>query len=290
MHKVECVHKGNNILGEMPVWSSRRKQLLWIDVRRPELYAYDPQNGNVQAWPMPQVIGSFCERRAGGLLLALKSGIHLFDMDSGACQMWLDPETHLPNNRLNDGKCDRQGRFIVGSMYDGTRLPTGTLYSVDGEKTVTEMIHGITIPNSLAWSPEGRKMYFADTPTLKIMAYDYDADTGALSNACVFRDMADHPGRPDGSTVDADGCVWNAEVHASRVVRYTPEGKIDRVIELPASGVTSCGFGGNRMDTLYITTARQNLSTDQLAQQPLAGALFALHVGEIGIQETPFLG
>src|SRR5690606_24757981 len=213
MYQVECIHKGKNTLGEMPDWSPRLGKLLWVDVRRPALYGYDPVTAQVREWLLPHLIGSFCEMTGGKLLLALKTGLHTFDLDSGELALWMDPEPSLAQNRLNDGKCDRQGRFWVGSMYDGKRLPTGTLYCVHPDKTYRETLTNITIPNSLAWSPDGRKMYFTDTPTLKIMSYDFDLSTGELSNPQVFRDMSDHAGRPAGSTVDADGCLWNAEVH-----------------------------------------------------------------------------
>jgi sugar lactone lactonase YvrE len=133
-------------------------------------------------------------------------------------------------------------------------------------------------------------MYFSDTPTLKIMAYDYDPGSASISGERLFADLSSHPGRPDGSTVDVDGCLWNAEVRGSRVVRYTPQGKVDRIVELPVSGVTSCAFGGAGMRTLYITTATQRLSEQELAREPLAGGLFAVDVGVAGLAETPFMG
>lgn len=290
MINVECVVRNGDTLGEVPVWSVRDRCLYWIDVRKPALQAYDPSTGAVTTHPMPELIGSYCEREAGGMLLALKSGLYLYDPGRRSLQPWLRVEPDLPNSRLNDGKCDRQGRFWVGSMNDGDRLPIGSLFRVDGNRDCRPFLSGITIPNSLAFSPDGKLMYFADTPTLKIMVYDFDTDTGTPYNGRVFRDMSLHPGRPDGATVDADGCLWSAEVHGSRVVRYTPVGDIDKVVELPVTGITSCGFGGDNFDTLYITTATQGLSEEQRAQQPLAGALFAANVGTKGVAEPMFRG
>lgn len=288
MSDVSPVVTGANILGEVPLWSPSRRLLYWIDVRKPALYAYDPQSGAVQTHAFNEAVGSFCETASGKLLLALKSGLAWYDPDTRALQKWQDPEPQLPNNRLNDGKCDRQGRFWVGSMNDGDRIPSGTLYRVTGNGQITPHLSDLTIPNSLAWSPDGRKMYFADTPTLRILVYDFDLDDGVPHNPRVFLDMSQHAGRPDGATVDADGCLWSAEIHAGRIVRYTPEGKQDRVVQLPVKLVTSCGFGGDDLDTLYITTATQNLSEQQRAEQPLAGALFAVNVGVKGVCETPF--
>lgn len=287
---VDCVVESRDTLGEVPLWCPKDELLYWIDVRRPSLQAYRPKDGSVRTWPLPEVVGSFCLRGSGGVVLAMKSGLYSYDLDVRRLERVVDPEPTLPNNRLNDGKCDRQGRFWVGSMNDGDRIPTGTLYAVDAGWQCRPTLRGLTIPNSLAWSPDGRTMYFSDTPTLRIMAYDYDPDSGTATRERLFADLSKHPGRPDGSTVDADGCLWNAEVRGSRVVRYTPAGRVDRVVPLPVSGVTSCAFGGTDLRTLYITTARQRLSKAELAAEPLAGALFAVDVGVPGIPETPFRG
>jgi len=288
--KPECVIESRNILGEVPLWSEKEQVLYWIDVRRPALYAYRPSDASMQTWSFSEPIGSYCLRSNGGMLLAMKSGLFAFDQTTGKTERLCDPEPDLPNNRLNDGKCDRQGRFWVGSMNDGDRLPTGSLFMFGHDLTCRRALQGITIPNSLAWSPDGRTMYFSDTPTLRILAYDYDPASGTLTGERLFADLSGHPGRPDGSTVDADGCLWNAEVRGSRVVRYTPDGRVDRIITLPVSGVTSCAFGGPGMKTLYITTATQRLSKDELAREPLAGGLFAVDVDVGGLAETPFLG
>lgn len=288
MNEVHSVVNGADKLGEVPLWSASRKLLFWIDVRRPALYSYAPGSGAVRAYPLPEPVGSYCETSSGRLLLALKSGLYFFDPESEELEAWMDPEPHLPNNRLNDGKCDRQGRFWVGSMNDGDRIPSGSLYSVLGSGEITTFFSGITIPNSLAWSPDGRKMYFTDTPTRKILVYDFDVEDGVPHSPSVFLDMSDHAGRPDGATVDAEGCLWSAEIHAGRVVRYTPEGRLDRVVQLPVTGVTSCAFGGDRFETLYITTATLGLTDQQQKDQPLAGSLFAVDVGVGGVGETPF--
>lgn len=286
----ECVVDSRDILGEVPLWSAKDESLYWIDVRRPTLQAYRPSDGSVRSWPLPEAVGSYCLRASGGMILAMKSGLFAFDLETRKLERVVDPEPQFPDNRLNDGKCDRQGRFWVGSMNDGDRLPTGTLYAIDADWQCRPTLSGLTIPNSLAWSPDGRTMFFSDTPTLRIMAYDYDPDSGTAADERLFADLSAHPGRPDGSTVDADGCLWNAEVRGSRVVRYTPDGRLDRIVSLPVSGVTSCAFGGTDMRTLYITTARQRLSEAELATEPLAGALFAVDVGVGGVPETPFRG
>lgn len=288
MSQPHVVVNGANRLGEVPLWSPSRKLLYWIDVRQPALYCHNPASGHVRTIALPETVGSYCETSQGRLLLALKSGLHFLDPESESLTPWMSLEPHLPNNRLNDGKCDRQGRFWVGSMNDGDRIPSGTLYAVSGRSTLSAHLSGITIPNALAWSPDGRRMYFSDTFTRKVLVYDFDVDDGVPHNPRIFRDMTEQEGRPDGATVDALGCLWVAEIHAGRVVRYTPEGRLDRTVALPVSGVTSCAFGGDRYETLYMTTATQGLTESQRMQQPLAGALFAVDVGICGVPETVF--
>lgn len=288
--KAECVVDARATLGEVPLWSSNDEVLYWIDVRAPALHTYRPSDGFIDVHRLPEVIGSYCLRAGGGMLLALKSGLHVFDLQAKSLTQVLRLEPDLPNNRLNDGKCDRQGRFWVGSMNDGDRLPTGALYCVDRGWRLSSTLSGLTVPNSLAWSPEGRRMYFADTPTQRIMVFDFDPDDGVPFNPRVFVDLSGQPGRPDGSTVDSDGCLWNAEFNGSRVVRYTPEGRVDRILSLPVSSVTSCAFGGPQLDTLYVTTSRHRHDEKQLREQPLAGGLFAAAVGASGLPEARFRG
>lgn len=237
---------------------------------------------------MAEVIGSIAFRAQGGLLAATKSGIHALDPDTGALAPLARPEMHLPDNRFNDGRCDRQGRFWAGTMSDVRRDPVGTLYRLDANLACTPLRNAIIIPNSLAWSPDGRTMYFADTNRHTIWAWNYDPHSGAATNERVFADTG--AGRPDGSCVDADGCLWNAEYGGWRIVRYTPGGAIDRVIELPVANPTCCCFGGPRLDELYITSARQHLSVEGLATQPLAGSVFAVRPGATGLPEGRFAG
>jgi sugar lactone lactonase YvrE len=173
-------------------------------------------------------------------------------------------------------------------MSHVNRDPTGSLYRFDADFRSTKLRNAIIIPNSLAFSPDGRTMYFADTNRHTLWAYDYDAATGAATRERVFADTG--KGRPDGSCVDAEGCLWNADYGAARVVRYTPAGKVDRTFELPVTNVTCCCFGGKDLDTLYITTATQRLSPEELARQPLAGSLFALRPGVRGLAESRFAG
>ena len=188
-----------------------------------------------------------------------------------------------PGHRFNDGRCDRQGRFWVGTMHNETRAPEGMLFRLDGTG-LAPVRNGISIPNSLAWSPDGRTMYFADSLRRAIAAYPYDPATGTPGEG---RDIVrtGRPGFPDGSTTDAEGFLWNAEFNAARLVRYAPDGRIDRVVPAPVNRPTSCGFGGRNFETLYVTTASQAMGEAELRDNPLAGALLAFEPGVPGLPE-----
>jgi sugar lactone lactonase YvrE len=286
--RVEVAARGADRLGECPLWDERQAMLWWVDSRWPAVKRLDPATGAVMMLVLPEIVGSIALRQAGGLLAATKSGIHLLDPSSGALEAKVDPEKHLPDNRFNDGRCDRAGRFWAGTMSDVNRDPVGSLYRFDADFQCTKLRNAIIIPNSLAFSPDGRAMYFADTNRHTLWAYDYDPASGAATRERVFADTG--KGRPDGSCVDADGCLWNADYGAARLVRYTPAGKVDRSVELPVTNPTCCCFGGADLGTLYVTTATQRLAPEALATQPLAGSLLALRPGVKGLAESRFAG
>jgi sugar lactone lactonase YvrE len=285
----ECAIRGEDVLGECTIWCDRDQVLWWVDIRAPSLKRYTPATGEVRVVSLSEAIGSFGLTRSGGAVIAgMKSGLYMLDPASGALKLVAAPERDIPGNRFNDGRCDRNGRFWAGTMSEGPRLPTGSLYRLDPDGRCTNMRGGIIVPNSIAWSADDRVLYFADTHLHTIWAYDFDLATGAMRNERVFADCSNQPGHPDGSCVDADSCLWNAEYGGWRVVRYTPNGKIDRVIELPVSNPTCCCFGGKDLDILYISTARQRLTPEQLASQPLAGSVFAARPGVRGLPEARF--
>ena len=290
MAKVDCLHPGEHILGESPVWSVAEEALYWVDIQAPAIHRLRPASGEIKTWTLPEQVGSIALRSRGGLVAATKTGFHFFDPATGRLRQIVDPERHMPENRFNDGRCDRAGRFWAGTMHESSHEPVGALYCLEPNLTVRTVQTGISIPNSLAWSPDDRVMYFADSPRRRIWAYDFDVAQGVIWNRRVFVDAADHPGVPDGSTVDAEGCLWNAEHGGSRVCRYTPAGRLDRVLDLPVTQPTCCVFGGPRLETLYITTAREGLGPEQLAEQPLAGAVFAVQPGVSGLPEPGFAG
>jgi len=287
---IECVVRAADELGECTIWDDRERLLWWVDIRAPALKSYNPVSGAVKTLALPEFIGSFGLRSNGGMVSGMKSGLYLLDPNSGALELLAAPEKDLPGHRFNDGRCDRAGRFWAGTMIDGPRQPVGSLYRLDPDGTCTNMRSGISVPNSIAWSPDDRTMYFADTHLGMLWAYDYDVGSGSMRNERVFADCSKQPGRPDGSCVDAEGCLWNAQYGGGCVVRYRPDGEIDQVIEFPVSNLTCCCFGGPQLDTLYVSSARQRMTAGQLAREPLAGALFACRPGARGLPEARFGG
>ena len=279
----------SDILGEGPLWDVEEQAFYWVDIRGRALRRYDWAAGSVRTWTTPEMVGSLALRRAGGMLLALQTSISLFDPASGRLESLAAPEAGRGNMRFNDGKCDRQGRFWVGSMDDGSRGPDGTLYRVDAERGCVPMVTGIVTPNSLCWSPDGRTMYFSDSRSQVIAAYPFDTASGELGAARVFY-RVQPPAIPDGATVDAEGHVWCALYGGSQVVRIAPDGRLARSVELPVRQPTSCQFVGPGLDVLFVTTAKQRLSEEELARQPLAGALFALDPGVKGLPEARYAG
>jgi sugar lactone lactonase YvrE len=271
-----------DILGECPLWDERAQALCWIDIRRPALRRLDHRSGRVETWPLPDLVGSIALCDDDRLLVTLPDRLAFFDLASATLETVAEV-TRVEGHRFNDGRCDRQGRFWVGTMHNVTRGPEGVLYRLDGPR-LTPVLSGICIPNSLGWSPDGRTMYFADSLQYTIYSYDFDPEAGTMGSRRVFATTT-KPGFPDGSAVDAEGCLWNAEFNAWRVVRYAPDGRIDRVIDMPTHRPTCCTFGGPDLDILYITTASQQMTAEEMAKQPLAGALLATKPGVRGLLE-----
>lgn len=290
------------ILGESPVWSPGEQVLYWVDIKAPALHRHDPATGADKTWPLPQETGSIALRAGGGLVGALRDGFAVLTPGEHSVAIdWIgNPEPDRPESRLNDGRTDRQGRFWAGSMHDPEgppesyfeREPVGAFYRLDPDGTIHRMIEGILVSNGLCWSPDETRMYAADSPTRTIRMWDYDLETGDISGERVFARIPDDPGRgtPDGAIVDAGGGVWVAEFRGGRVTRFAPDGSADRMIALPVSRPTCPMFGGPDLRTLYVTSAKIMLSPEELAAEPLAGALFALDVGVAGLPEAAFPG
>jgi sugar lactone lactonase YvrE len=268
------------VLAESPVWCAQRRTLYWIDVRGPTLFALDGSR-----WTLPEIVGGVALADDGRLVLAMKSGLFLFDTRSAALTRHAVCEPPDLDNRMNECKCDRRGRLWAGTMRDFGAATTGSLYRVVHGQ-VQRMLCDVTIPNGQCFSPDGGTLYFADTVEGRIRAYD--VGDGVPRNPRVVLDAGVLPGRPDGATVDADGFVWSARYGGGGVARVHPSGRVDRFLRLPVSQVSSVMFGGDDLRTLYVTTSRQRLSAEALAREPLAGSLLAVDVGVRGLPEPRY--
>jgi L-arabinonolactonase len=299
--KVECLVKCDDIAGETPLWSVKEKAIYWIDVVSPRIHRFDPATGDFKTISLHETIGSIGLRARGGLVAAMRRGFYFVDFEKDKVDHIFDPEPTLPDNTLNDGRCDRQGRFWAGSGWYGTddvaseatRLPTeptAALYRLDPDLSVHKIIGGLTETNTVAWSPDNRIMYVGDSGPGIIRAYDYDAKKGTISNERLFAKTKQGDVFVDGSAIDAEGYLWSAVWNGWCIRRYAPDGTIERTIELPVQRPTSCCFGGPNMSTLYITSATWTLSEEDIARQPLAGSLFAVETGIKGMPEASFNG
>ncbi|HMR29912.1 MAG TPA: SMP-30/gluconolactonase/LRE family protein [Geminicoccaceae bacterium] len=288
MVDVDCVLDIKARVGEGAVWDDRDQALWWVDIQSCTLNRFDPATATNTLWTLPGRIGCFAPREQSGHVVAMQDGFAFFDTATGQLEPIADPEAHLPDNRFNDGTVDPAGRLIAGTMPMGPREPVAAIYRLWPDRRWDRLWGDMVISNGMAFSPDGRTFYFADTEASRrtIWSCDYDADSGAVGPRRVFVDTHGRPGRPDGGTVDADGCYWMAGVGGWELVRYTPGGEVDRVIPMPVEKPTKIAFGGRELDTLYVTSI---VADDP--KQPQAGGLFALRVpGVKGLPTWRFAG
>lgn len=258
-YSIECVVAAANHLGEGPVWDTEQGALYWVDgtgrrVGNPSLWRLDPRSGATRHWSLDHDVGAMALRNDGNAVLALDDGFYFFDFGSGALERIHAIEADQPRSRLNDGKVDRAGRFFAGGMDDKEELGICGLWRLDPDLTITRVEQGIICSNGPCWSPDSRTFYFADTFAQEMWAYDYDLTTGTLKNKRTFATSNAEAGFFDGSTVDAEGCVWNAMVIGGELIRYTPDGEVERRIGMPVKNVTSLCFGGENLDEIYVTS------------------------------------
>lgn len=281
-----------SVLGEGPVWDACRQCLWWVDIEPGLVHRYMPSTGQYRMLPAGDRCSSLVLCTSGNLMLTLKDGFAELDPVSGAKSYLARVEADLPENRFNDGKCDPAGRFWAGTMdYRNGVTGAGKLYMLNHDRSVEARLSGITCSNGMAWSADHTVFYYIDTPSREVAAYRYDRATGNIYDKRVAVHIPADQGLPDGMTIDSEGMLWVALWGGSAVARYDPySGKRMAVIELPVSNVTSCTFGGEHLEDLYITTARSGLSAHELSQQPLAGAVFVCRsVGVRGEPAIPFL-
>ncbi len=280
----------HNQLGEGPSWDARTGTLLWVDIEGCLVQRHDPSSGRTVTRVFNRAVSAVTARAAGGLALAMPDGVWITDSDAGPTRRLAPIEPDDPRTRMNDAKCDAMGRLWVGSMDHDEMPGAGSLYRVDPGGSVERVLVDVTVSNGIGWSPDGRRMYYIDSPTRRVDVLDYDLATGRATGRRALIELPDGPAQPDGLTVDADGFLWVALWDGWSVRRYSPSGNLDRVVELPVARVTSCAFGGPDLADLYITSATARLSASELANQPLAGALFVVRPGVRGIVATPFGG
>jgi len=289
----EVVTNHSCLLGEGPIWDQRNKRILWLDILNGEIHQFSSIQQKHQVMKVGQSVGAVALRTSGGLIAALQHGFAAIDLENEAIHMISDPESHLPSNRFNDGKCDPMGRFWAGTMDNAEEQEgAGNLYMLNTDLSVSLKIENVTCSNGLAWSPDNRTFYYIDTPTRQVVAYGYEAASGSIHSKRTIITIPVEEGYPDGMTIDAEGMLWVAHWDGWKVSRWNPAtGKLVDSIRLPVSLVTSCTFGGENLEDLYITTAKKGLSESELEEQPLAGSLFVIRQsGYKGVAAVEFQG
>lgn len=287
---VDC----RSTLGEGPVWCTRREAVLWTDIEGARLWLHHPSRNQTRSWKLPDRLGSFVLCNSGQLLLGLAKGLGVVDLDTSNGDaldvtplIAVEPGLHT---RINDGRADRSGNYVFGTLDEDFKTPLGSFYQYSARHGLRRLdIDRVTIANSICFSPDGGTMYFCDSPRRRIMQCNYDAESARVDRVREFADLTLHGGFPDGSTVDADGNLWNAEWGAFVVRSYTPDGRVVRQIGVPVKNPSCVVFGGPNLDELFITTARQQMTAQDLEAMPEAGGLYRAALGDVrGLPEPTF--
>lgn len=286
-----------SLLGESPVWHPVEQQLYWTDIPGKALHCHDPRSGRHQSWAIEAEVGSLAPMRDGGLLLARRDGLWHFDTETARQHLLAEAPYDPSRERFNDGKCDPQGRFWTGTIYEPRDAAQAAIYCYDRVHGLRRMAGDITVGNGLAWSPDGRTLYYSDTKAHTVYAQDFDAATGQPGPRRVLaqfplkqpdQDLASYGGRPDGAAVDAEGAYWCAMFEGQRLLRLSPRGEQLREIHLPVRCATMPCFGGPDLKTLFITTSREKRPEAELLAQPLAGRILCLRVDTPGLPANCF--
>lgn len=297
--EVSCVVDSRNVIGEGAFWCPEEQAVYWLDVPMPSaIHRFVPATAEHSSWPMPEMVTAMAKRRNGTLLVASENGLNTFDPATGGYRHLFELEPHLPGNRSNDGAPDAKGRFWIGTMQnnlgpngEGIPItgPSGSLWRVEQGKGPVAVMDDLSITNGVAWSPDWSKLYVVDSMVARIYVCDFDLETGTVGPRHILNDI-DDLATPDGNAVDAEGYLWSARWDGHCVARISPDGKIDRLVPIPASLITSCAFGGPDLDTLYVTTARFGVEEDTLRRYPEQGGLFAFRPGVRGLPRPIYAG
>lgn len=280
----------NAIIGESPLWDASKQILFWVDIKGKTLNKFSAETKSHQVVPLCVEVGAIALRASGGLVAATRDGFAYLNENTGIFTSVADPEAHFPTNRFNDGSIDHAGNFVAGTMDDFEQRPTGSLYVLAPSGVVTQLASGFVICNGPAFSPDGKTLYFSNSYQGEIWAFPYDPWETRIGEPRTFVTIPKHEGVPDGLAVDSQGGLWCTHWGGGKVTRFTSDGKVSRVIELPAPHVTSCAFGGADNKTLFMTTACHGLTTTQLLQFPLSGSLFSVTTEFCGVPVPRFTG
>lgn len=287
---LRCVVPGTDVLGETPLWCEHTQSVLWLDIEQARLQRFHAATGRHDVMQFDErYVGSIALlRRPGRVLLALDRALYTFDLGTGQRELLCEVEPGDADTRLNDGRCDSRGRLWIGTMDNQLHRGIGSLYRVDPDGSVHRQFGDVIVANTVALSPSEDTLYFSDTRRYVTWRFGLDAASGTLAEREVFVDYAQSRDRPDGACIDSEGYIWNAIFGGGRVVRYAPDGRVDRVLQLPVSNPTCVCLGGPELRTLYITTARRFLTQGQLREEPWAGSLLAIDVPVSGLPERRF--
>lgn len=280
VHTTKCLADVHALVGEGPVWLDGR--VFWVDIGGAKIFLTNCTTGVTEQYPVRSKIGAISPRRRGGFIAASYSGIYLLDSSFKQWTFACHPEKHIQGTRFNDGKCDSRGRFWVGSVDIEEKDRRGSLYVIHPDLRYERVLEGLFLSNGLDWSPDDSTFYLTDSFDRVIWAFDFQPDSGAISNRRIFAKVDETEGYPDGLCVDQAGFVWSARWNGARVVRYAPNGQVDSVWPIPTSKVAGCTFGGDDLRTLLVTTARVQLTSEELRSQPLAGGLFGIETTHRG--------
>lgn len=285
----ELEYKIESQLGEGAIWNYKTQEFYWIDIEGKLLHIYNPKTKENRSFETPSRIGTVVPYTQNEAVVALEDGIYKLNINTGAVSLFSDIEAQMTENRFNDGKCDPLGNLWVGSVHLKQSEPHASLYKVNDQGEAIKMVDSVTISNGIVWTSDAKTMYYIDTPTSKIMAYDYDINTGTISNERVAVEVSLEDGYPDGMTIDSEDMLWVGLWNGNAIAHFNPKtGELISKIKVPAHNITACAFGGENLDILYITTARIDMTPEELDSLPLSGSVFKVVPGVKGVKASFF--